>query len=92
MSAREPIKLTIFNHPYTLVSQGDSTELIQVAQEVDELMHSIAEKSGSTDPSRVAVLACMHLADRLRRLESINNNVTNRAEHFSALLERVLSS
>ncbi len=55
-------------------------------------MHSIAEKSGSTDPSRVAVLACMHLADRLRRLESINNNVTNRAEHFSALLERVLSS
>jgi cell division protein ZapA len=91
VSVREPIKVTIFNHPYTLISQGDSSELVQVAHEVDDLMHSIAEKSGSADPSRVAVLACLHLADRLRRLETINNDVTHRAEHFSALLEQVLS-
>jgi cell division protein ZapA len=91
VSAREPIKVTIFHNTYTLISQGDSSELVQVAREVDDLMHSIAEKSGSADPSRVAVLACLHLADRLRRLETINNDVTHRAEHFSALLEQVLS-
>ena len=88
--ARQPVKVTIFHQNYTLVSQGDPSEMIQVAREVDELMHSIAERAGSSDASRVAVLACLHLADRMRALEALKDQVNHRAEEFSVLLEKVL--
>jgi cell division protein ZapA len=89
---RQPVKVTIFNQTFTLVSQGDPAELVGVAREVDELMHSIAEKTGSTDVNRVAILTCMHLADRLRSIESLETRLTDRAAHFSALLEQVLQN
>lgn len=90
MDSRQPVKVTIFHQSYTLLSQGDPAELIQVASEVDHLMHSIAEKTGSNDASRIAVLACLHLADRMRTLQAMKEQVSHRAEEFSALLEQVL--
>lgn len=88
--SRQPIKVTIYNQIYTLVSQGDPSEMIQVAREVDQVLHTIAEKTGSSDPSRVAVLACLHLADRLRALEAFKDRVDHRAEELSISLERIL--
>jgi cell division protein ZapA len=90
VDSRQPVKVTIFHQTYTLLSQGDPGELVQVAREVDELMHSIADKAGSSDASRVAVLACLHLADRMRTLQAMTDQVSHRAEEFSALLEQVL--
>lgn len=87
---RKPIKVTIFNQTYTLTSQGDPSEVLAVAREVDDLMHSIAERAGSSDGSRVAVLACLHMADRMRALEAITSQVNHRAVEFSELLEQVL--
>lgn len=89
---RQPVKVTIFHQTYTLISQGDPREVIEVAREVDELMHSIAEKAGSGDASRVAVLACLHLADRLRGLEAMKDQFNNQAEKFSVLLEQVFQA
>jgi cell division protein ZapA len=88
--SRQPVKVTIYNQTYTLVSQGDPSEIIQVARDVDQVLHTIAEKTGSADPSRVAVLACLHLADRLRALEKFKDSVDHRAEELSVSLERVL--
>jgi cell division protein ZapA len=88
--SRLPVRVTIFHQNYTLVSQGDPSEMIQVAREVDELMHTIAERAGSGDASRVAVLACLHLADRMRVLEALKVQLNHRAEEFSMLLEKVL--
>jgi len=87
---RQPVKVTIFNQTFTLISQGDPGELLGVAREVDQLMHTIAEKAGSADVNRVAILTCLHLADRLRSVESLESKLTDRAAHFSALLEQVL--
>jgi cell division protein ZapA len=80
---RQPVKVTIFNQTFTLISQGDPAELLGVAREVDQLMHTVAEKSGSSDVNRVAILACLHLADRLRAFETQETRLT-------ALLEEVL--
>lgn len=87
---RQPVKVTIFNQTFTLVSQGDPGELLGVAREVDQLMHTIAEKAGSSDVNRVAILTCLHLADRLRTVESLETRLNNKAAQFSALLEQVL--
>ncbi len=88
--SRKPVKVTIFNQTYTLAAQSDPDEVLGVAREVDDLMHSIAERSGSSDASRVAVLACLHMADRLRVLEAMTDEVNHRAVVFSELLEKAL--
>jgi len=48
-----------------LVVSGDPSEMEHAAEEVDELMTTIA-KAGNNDSTRIAVLACLHLQDRLR--------------------------
>ncbi len=90
--SRQPVKVTIFHQSYTVTSQGDPLELIQVAREVDELMHSIADRAGSNDSTRIAVLACLHLADRMRELEARQHEVNHRAESFAVLLEQALQA
>jgi len=93
-SEKTSVRVTIFNQPYTLRAAGDPAEVEELARSVDTLMDSIAFKSGSTDTSRVGVLACLHLADRLRaierELENLKKRVGEKTERFSMLLEQVL--
>ena len=65
---KKPVRLTIYNQTFTLRS-SDPDRLAKAANEVDELMSAIA-KSGNMDTSRVAILACLHLQDRIQSLES----------------------
>jgi len=66
----------------------------ELAQKVDELMLSIAARSPNADSTRIAVLACMHLADRLRNLEQdlnhLKERVDRKSEEFAGLLEQAL--
>ena len=66
---RNPVRVTIFNQSYSLLATEEPGEVESLAESVDELMSDIARRLGSADANRVAVLACLHLADRLRALE-----------------------
>ncbi|MDX2151530.1 MAG: cell division protein ZapA [Bryobacteraceae bacterium] len=66
---KKPVRVIIFHQPYTVLTAGDPRETEELAQTVDELMTSIAGKAVNADSARVAVLACLHMADRLRTLE-----------------------
>ena len=89
---KQPVRVTILNQPYTLLAKGDPRDVEELAGSVDELMLSIAAKAPNADTTRVAVLACLHLADRLRTLEqdlnSLRERVGRKSEEFAALLER----
>lgn len=63
------VRVTIFQQPYTLRVSGEPGETEALAQAVDSLMNQIATRTSGAEPSRVAVLACLHLADRIRQLE-----------------------
>jgi cell division protein ZapA len=93
MEEKRPVRVTILNQQYTLVA-GDPHEVEELAQNVDELLHSIAAKAPSADSTRVAVLACLHLADRLSTLErdltTLKERVDRKTEEFAGLLERAL--
>jgi cell division protein ZapA len=93
-SEKPSVRVSIFNQSYNLRTAGDPAEVEELARSVDALMDSIASKSGTGDTSRVAVLACLHLADRLRaierELESLKKRVDEKTERFSMLLEQVL--
>jgi cell division protein ZapA (FtsZ GTPase activity inhibitor) len=63
------VRVTILQQPYTLRSSGEPGETEALARYVDDLMNQIAARSGGSDTARVAVLAALHLADRVRALE-----------------------
>jgi cell division protein ZapA (FtsZ GTPase activity inhibitor) len=75
-SSKRTYKVRIFQQTYSIVSSANEAEFQLIADHVDQLMHTIASRSGSTDGTRAAVMAAMHLADRLhqaeKRLESVH--------------------
>jgi cell division protein ZapA len=91
---RKTVRVTIFNQTYSLVAAEDSGDVEALAHSVDELMTSIAQRAGNVDSNRIAVLACLHLADRLRSIEGELNQLKNRVDEktrqFSLLLDKVI--
>ncbi|HKW98461.1 MAG TPA: cell division protein ZapA [Bryobacteraceae bacterium] len=94
MDEKHPVRVTILNQPYTLLAGEDAREVEELAHSVDELLHSIAAKATTADATRVAVLACLHLADQLRTVEqdlnSLKQRVGRKTQEFAGLLERAL--
>lgn len=94
-TAKKTVRVTIFNQSYTLSTSGDPADTERLAIEIDDLMSSIARRAGNLDSTRTAVLACLHLADRLRNLETelneLKNSVNHRTRDFALLLDEVLS-
>ncbi len=66
----------------------------ELAHNLDELMLSIAARSPNADSTRIAVLACLHLADRLHNLEQdlnhLKERVDRKSEQFADLLQQAL--
>jgi cell division protein ZapA len=93
-SEKKSVRVTIYGQAYTLRVAEDPREVEELAGAVDRLMASLAVKSGTADPARVAVLACLHLADRMRALErdlaALKQRVEQKTEQFSLLLDQAL--
>jgi cell division protein ZapA len=94
-TAKRTVRVTIFNQSYSVSTSGNSADMERLAIEVDDLMSSIARRAGNLDATRTAVLACLHLADRLRvvegELDELRNAVNHRTRDFALLLDEVLS-
>lgn len=80
------VRVNIFQQPYTLRSSGEPGETEALAEAVDSLMNQIAARSSGVEPTRVAVLACLHLADKVRQLEK---DLDRLMERITSLDERV---
>jgi len=91
---RKTVRVTIFNQTYTLAATEEPGEVEVLGQTVDELMTSIAQRAGNMDSQRIAVLACLHLADRLRTIESelssLKERVDVKTRHLSLLLDQAI--
>jgi cell division protein ZapA len=86
-SQRQQVKVNILNQSFTLVTEGDPQEMVDLANQVEELMMSIARRSPNLDSTRVAVFACLHLADQLRVRQA---DINSRAKKLELLLDEVL--
>ena len=93
---KQAVRVTILSRPYTLLASGDPKEVEEVAASVDELMLSIAAKAPNADSTRIAVLACLHLADKLRSLEKdlslLKERVDRKSVEFAGMLEQLIAS
>jgi len=91
---KKPVRVTIFNQSYTVRASGDPSEIEELARLIDDLMAGISSRTGDFEPARVAVLACLHLADRLgaveRELAGLRQRVESKSREFSLLLDQAL--
>ena len=88
---KQPVRVHIFNQTYTLLADGDPAEVEAVARQIDELMANIANRAGTGDSTRVAVLACLHLADQLRASQTQLRLLEDKSARIADLLEQVLA-
>jgi cell division protein ZapA len=93
---KHTVRVTIFNQTFTVATSGDPRDTEQLAHDVDELMSSIARRAGNLDAGRTAVLACLHLADRLRaaerELNALKESINHKTRDFVTLLDRAFPS
>lgn len=93
---KQAVRVTILSRPYVLRTTGDPREVEEVARRVDELMLTIAGRAPNADSTHIAVLACMHLADKLHSLERelarLQQRVDQKSGEFAGMLERLLAS
>jgi cell division protein ZapA len=87
---KQPIRVHIFNQTYTLLADGDEREIQELAHEIDELMTSIANRASSGDSTRIAVMACLHLADKLRSAETKLKSYEDQSGRIAEMLEAAL--
>jgi len=93
---KQPVRVTILSRSYTLRTSGDPKEVEAVAASVDALMLNIASRFPNADSTHIAVLACMHLADKLRALErdlsQLKERVERKSGEFAGMLEQLIAS
>ena len=93
---KQPVRVTILSRAYTLRTAGDPKEVEQVAASVDELMLNIASRAPNADSTHIAVLACLHLADKLHSLErdlsQLKERVDRKSGEYAGLLEQLIAS
>src|ERR1043166_1335577 len=93
---KQPVRVTILSRPYTLLATGDPREVEEVAASVNDLMLSIAAKAPNADSTRIAVLACLHLADKLRSMErdlhQLRQRIDRKSEEFVGMLEQLIAT
>ncbi len=93
---KQSVRVTIFNQTYSVSTAGDPRDTEELAQQVDELMSSIARRAGNLDTARTAVLACLHMADRLRATEQelgeLKESIVHKTRDFAILLDQALAA
>jgi cell division protein ZapA len=89
---KQPVRVHIFNQTYTLLADGDPAEVEAVARQIDELMANIANRAGTGDSTRVAVLACLHLADQLRASQTQLRLLEDKSARIAGILEQALDN
>ncbi|MCX6596951.1 MAG: cell division protein ZapA [Acidobacteria bacterium] len=59
----------MYGQTFTVLTDGNPRDLEALAGEISGLLSTLASRTGVGDTARVALLACLHLADENRRLK-----------------------
>ncbi len=90
----KPIKVQIFDQPYSIGGDLDEKYVHQLAAYVDTKMREVAEATRMVDTQRIAVLAALAIADELETLrgerEEVEGKLRERAQRCLSLVERAL--
>jgi cell division protein ZapA len=94
---KQTVRVTILNRQYTLRAASDPAEIERTAAQLDDLMLALAAKApANADSTHIAVLACLHLADKLtaleREMEALRQNVDQTSEKCRGMIEELIAT
>ena len=93
---KQTVRVTILNRQYTLRAAGDPRDIERMAAQLDDLMLAIAAKAPSADSTHIAVLACLHLADKLnaleREMETLRRSVNRTSDKCRGMIEELIAT
>jgi len=93
---KQTVRVTILNRQYTLRAAGDPRDIERAAAQLDDLLLALAAKAPNADSTHIAVLACLHLADKLtaldREMEALRRSVNQKSEKCRGMIEELIRS
>ena len=93
---KQTVRVTILSRPYSLRTSGNPRDVEEVASTVNDLMLSIAGKSPDADSTRIAVLAALHFADKVRSLEqdldAARRRLDDQTGRVTGMIDRLISA
>lgn len=64
---QQPVTVAIFGETYNVRGEGDPAYLTELARIVDDRMREIAPQVPTGDPTKIAILAALNIADEFSR-------------------------
>ncbi len=90
MSIRKRVSVNIFGNEYTIVGESTEEYIKYLAQKIDETMREISKKNRRYNPTMIAVLTALNIADALYKTEEELKNFTKEYERIKAEYEMPL--
>jgi cell division protein ZapA len=90
MDAKTPVQVTIFGQSYPLRVEEDKAYVLELAAYVDRKMREVTLRQPGTQPSKVAILASLNIADELFKERARQQTQTRELDHQAARLNAVL--
>lgn len=88
------VEVKIYGQTYYIKGEGETEYIEQLAAYVDLRMKEVAAGTMTADSLRVAILAALNIADELykmrRKIEQIDDTISERSTEFSQLLDNLL--
>jgi len=96
MDAKNVVQVEIFGHKYTIRGEAEHDYIVDVAAYVDRRMREITERLPVASLSKVAVLACLNIADELFKERALRDaqqqSLGSRTARLNAVLDELLES
>ena len=86
----ETTDVTIFGRQYPVQSRESSEYTRRVAELVDRRMTEIASQQKLADPTKIAIIAALDIAERLLKYRSGREAAGRQAEHVATRLTMML--
>ena len=93
----QTVNVRIYNQNYSIrANDGNIERTQQLAAMVDERMHEIAKGALTADSLKVAILAAIHIADELEKVngkyEELNQALATRSTECAETLDQLLKN
>ncbi|MGC2309993.1 MAG: cell division protein ZapA [Candidatus Babeliaceae bacterium] len=90
MNVLKKYNVTFFGQNYPLVTDEEETYFLSCVEQVNSLMHGIAQKGNQGDIKKVAILTALQIALQLKKNERSSENSQTRVQKLIQTIDQVL--
>ncbi len=84
------VKVDIFGHTYTIKGDASSGYIEELATYVNDKMEEVSLNTSNTNPSHIAILVALNIADEYFQLKNIKKDMTHEIEKKAEILISML--